>query len=219
MTLDRRLRCSLRLSPSDVRRSPPVSRWSARPIATTTPLSRRASRSVMRSEPRSPCPVTEGPRRDDDKESPAHTGPSPGSRDLGGWPPQCSRGQTSVSLSASINRVSTAASTSANYPQPAVVSAQPVVIAPAPVAVYRQPIYLYVPVVYQQNWGRYCGRYSACGQPVYFVQEQWVRERYRQEHESERGERRARHHDDDDDDHDHGHHRKNGHGHRGDDND
>jgi hypothetical protein len=50
------------------------------------------------------------------------------------------------------------------------------------VAVYQQPIYLYVPVVHQQNWGQYCGRYNACGQPVHLVQERWVRERYRHEH-------------------------------------
>jgi hypothetical protein len=99
-----------------------------------------------------------------------------------------------------------------NYPHPAVVYAQPVVMTPAPVAVYQQPIYLYVPVVYQQDWGRYCGRYNACGQPVYFVQEQWVRERYRHEHEGH-DERRSRRHDDDD--HDHGHHRKRGRGHHG----
>ncbi len=68
------------------------------------------------------------------------------------------------------------------FPQPAVVSMQPVVIQSAPMAVHRQPIYLYVPPVHQQHWGRYCQRYQACGQPVYFVQEQWVRERYQHEH-------------------------------------
>jgi hypothetical protein len=102
-----------------------------------------------------------------------------------------------------------------NYPAPAVVYAQPVVVTAVPAAVYQQPIYLYVPVVYQQNWGRYCGRYNACGQPVYFVQEQWVRERYRQEYEGQRGERRSRH--DDDADH-YGKHRKHGRGHHGDNN-
>ena len=65
-----------------------------------------------------------------------------------------------------------------NYPQPRVLYPQPVVIVESPVAVHRSPIYLYVPQGHQQNWGRYCGRYNACGQPVYFVQEDWVRERY-----------------------------------------
>jgi len=66
-----------------------------------------------------------------------------------------------------------------NVPPPVVVYPQPVVIVPTPVAVYQRPIYLYVPPGHQQNWARHCGRYSACGQPVYFVQESWVREHYR----------------------------------------
>jgi hypothetical protein len=65
-----------------------------------------------------------------------------------------------------------------NLPPPAVVYPQPVVIAPAPVAVYQRPIYLYVPPAHQANWGRHCGAYSACGQPVYFVSEAWVKDRY-----------------------------------------
>ena len=67
-------------------------------------------------------------------------------------------------------------------PRPALVLPQPVIIAPPLYVVQRQPIYLYVPVVHQQDWRRYCGRYSACGQPVYFVQDRWVRERYEVEH-------------------------------------
>ena len=70
-----------------------------------------------------------------------------------------------------------------NMPPPVVVYSQPVIIAPSPVAVYQQPIYLYVPPVEQGNWGRYCSRYRACGQPVYFVRDSWVREQYRSEHD------------------------------------
>ena len=58
----------------------------------------------------------------------------------------------------------------------------PLIITPSPVVVERRPIYLYVPVAHQQNWKRYCGQYSACGQPVYFVRDEWVRERYEHEH-------------------------------------
>ena len=65
-----------------------------------------------------------------------------------------------------------------NYPPPALVYPQPVIIVPAPVAVHQRPIYLHVPVVYQQNWAQYCGRYAACGQPVYFVQERWYNDEY-----------------------------------------
>ncbi len=65
-----------------------------------------------------------------------------------------------------------------NTAPPPVVYAQPMVIAPGPVAVVQRPIYLYVPPGHQKHWGKYCGRYNACGQPVYFVQERWVRDRY-----------------------------------------
>jgi hypothetical protein len=65
-----------------------------------------------------------------------------------------------------------------NYPPPRVVYPQPIIIVHSPVAVQRQPIYLYVPPGHQKNWGKHCARYNACGQPVYFVQEEWVRERY-----------------------------------------
>jgi hypothetical protein len=69
-----------------------------------------------------------------------------------------------------------------DVPRPALVLPQPVIISSPRVVVEREPIYLYVPPTHQQNWRRYCGRYSACGQPVYFVQDRWVRERYSQEH-------------------------------------
>jgi hypothetical protein len=74
-----------------------------------------------------------------------------------------------------------------NYPQPRLALAQPVVYAPSPVAVYQRPIYLYVPPQHQADWGRHCGGYRACGQPVYFVQETWVREEYRREHDNRNG--------------------------------
>jgi hypothetical protein len=96
-----------------------------------------------------------------------------------------------------------------NYPQPALVYAQPMVIAPSPVAVYQRPVYLYVPPGHQQNWGRYCGQYRACGQPVYFVREDWVRARYQDEHRNWHGHDRGR---GDDRGDDRGEGRGNGHG-------
>ncbi|MEQ1684858.1 MAG: hypothetical protein ABL916_14520 [Burkholderiaceae bacterium] len=69
-----------------------------------------------------------------------------------------------------------------DIPRPALVLPQPVIISQPRVRIERQPIYLYVPPAHQQNWRQYCGRYSACGQPVYFVQDRWVRERYEHEH-------------------------------------
>ena len=69
-----------------------------------------------------------------------------------------------------------------DVPPPALVVAQPVIIERQPVAYQRQPIYLYVPPAHQQNWRQYCGHYGACNQPVYFVRDEWVRERYQHEH-------------------------------------
>ena len=61
---------------------------------------------------------------------------------------------------------------------PPVVYEQPVIIAPSAVAIHQRPIYLYVPDAYQRDWRHHCGAYGACGQPVYFVKEQWVHDRY-----------------------------------------
>jgi hypothetical protein len=69
-----------------------------------------------------------------------------------------------------------------NVPPPALVLPQPVIIQRPTVVYERSPIYLYVPPAHQQNWRQYCGRYNACGQPVYFVRDEWVRERYEHEH-------------------------------------
>lgn len=74
-----------------------------------------------------------------------------------------------------------------NYPQPVLTFEQPIVHAPSRVAIYQRPIYLYVPHTHQVDWGRYCGRYNACGQPVLFVQESWVRDEYRREHDNRNG--------------------------------
>jgi hypothetical protein len=66
-----------------------------------------------------------------------------------------------------------------NAPQAAVIYPQPVIIQrPPAVLVHRPPIYLRVPPGHQKNWGRYCGRYEACGQPVYFVRDEWYRSHY-----------------------------------------
>jgi hypothetical protein len=69
-----------------------------------------------------------------------------------------------------------------DLPGPALVLPQPVIIAPPTFAVERRPIYMYVPPAHQRDWRHNCGRYNACGQPVYFVHDQWVRDRYEHEH-------------------------------------
>lgn len=91
--------------------------------------------------------------------------------------------QTSVGVSIGINQPGIYGRINiGDVPRPALVYPQPVIIVEPPVHYDRRPIYLYVPAPHQNDWRRYCGRYNACGQPVYFVQDQWVRERYAQEH-------------------------------------
>lgn len=63
-------------------------------------------------------------------------------------------------------------------PSPVVIYPQPIIIEQAPVTLMRQPIYLRVPPGHEKHWDKYCRRYNACGQPVYFVQDRWYREVY-----------------------------------------
>jgi len=77
-----------------------------------------------------------------------------------------------------------------NVARPVLVYPEPILVQPAPVAVVRQPIYLHVPPGHAKNWAKHCNRYAACGQPVYFVQEQWYEDVYVPQYRSAyRGER------------------------------
>lgn len=75
------------------------------------------------------------------------------------------------------------------FPPPPVVYPRPVIIQPVPVGAIVQPVYLRVPPGHQRDWGKHCGKYGACGQPVYFVQDQWYTDvyapRYRESHGDE----------------------------------
>ena len=73
-----------------------------------------------------------------------------------------------------------------NYPQAVLYTQQPIIYAPSPVAIYQRPIYLYVSPAHQATWGRYCNHYRACGQPVHFVRDDWVRGEYRRQHDQKR---------------------------------
>ncbi len=107
--------------------------------------------------------------------------------------------QTSVGVSIGINQPGVYGRIDiGNYPQPRFINAQPIIIVPQTVYVQQQPMYLYVPPGHQKNWAKHCYRYDACGRPVYFVREDWVRERYEDE-------RRHGGYDRGDDDHGNGH--------------
>lgn len=60
--------------------------------------------------------------------------------------------------------------------------------------VYVEPVVIYAPIDHQRHWHRWCDHYSACGQPVRFIEV----------HEYYRG---------DDHGHHHKHHHKHGRGH------
>lgn len=93
-----------------------------------------------------------------------------------------------------------------DYPQPRIIYREPVIIERR--QVIEEPYYVRVPPGHRKNWKRYCGRYDACGRPVYFVDNAWYNDVYVPHYrERERGGRdgrdgyRGR---DDDRGHDHG---------------
>jgi hypothetical protein len=85
-----------------------------------------------------------------------------------------------------------------DFPTPALIYPQPVIVTPG--VVVGGPIYLRVPPGHAKRWSKYCGRYNACGQRVYFVRDEWYNNvyapRYREQH-GYRDEGRGRDHDGD----------------------
>ena len=62
------------------------------------------------------------------------------------------------------------------YPQPRVLYREPRVIERS--YEEREPIYLRVPPGHAKNWGKHCSEYNACGERVYFVQDNWYNREY-----------------------------------------
>jgi hypothetical protein len=91
------------------------------------------------------------------------------------------------------------------FPQPTVVVQQPVIVARPVVVAQPEPVYMWVPPGHRKNWRKHCGRYNACGVPVYFVQQQWYQQHVMTGHDDRHGERGDR---------GRGHGRGHGHGHR-----
>jgi len=100
-----------------------------------------------------------------------------------------------------------------DYPQPRLMYREPRVIYREAA---REPIYLHVPPGHAKNWRKHCGKYNACGERVYFVQDSWYNQvyvpRYQERHDDRRSgrkdERRDKHQKDRNDRH--GHDRNNG---------
>jgi opacity protein-like surface antigen len=62
------------------------------------------------------------------------------------------------------------------YPPPRVLYRQPIMV--EQVEMVRSPIYLRVPPGHAKNWRKHCGEYNACGERVYFVQNNWYNREY-----------------------------------------
>jgi hypothetical protein len=81
------------------------------------------------------------------------------------------------------------------YPPPQVIYREPRVI--QRVAMMRPPIYLNVPPGHAKNWRKHCREYDACGERVYFVQNNWYdREyvpHYQKQHRDRHDDRRDNH--------------------------
>ena len=99
--------------------------------------------------------------------------------------------QTNVGVSVSVNQPGLYGRIDiGNVPQPPVfIYQQPVVIVPTKVAVQQRPIYLHVPPGHEKHWDKHCAKYNACGQPVYFVREDWYQQHYRPVVERQQAER------------------------------
>lgn len=84
-----------------------------------------------------------------------------------------------------------------NAPPPALMYAQPMLgLAGARPMPHAQPVYLWVPPDHSRNWRRYCGRYNACGQQVYFLRNappHWRESRRERDHHHDRRWERERH--------------------------
>lgn len=63
-----------------------------------------------------------------------------------------------------------------DYPRPRVYYAEPVYIDRG--ARYREPVYLRVRPGHSRNWKKHCHEYGACGERVYFVNDNWYNNVY-----------------------------------------
>jgi len=85
-----------------------------------------------------------------------------------------------------------------DYPQPQVIYRQPIAVERVPMD--RPPIYLRVPPGHAKHWRKHCREYNACGERVYFVQDNWYNReyapRYQQQHRDNRGDGRGEHRND-----------------------
>ena len=93
-----------------------------------------------------------------------------------------------------------------NSPRPALIYAQPVVIQRAP-DYAAAPVYLRVPPGHAKKWAKHCAEYNACGQKVYFVQDNWYNTVYAPNYHAKHDNHHGDHGDHEDHDNGKGHHK------------
>src|SRR5665811_485147 len=75
------------------------------------------------------------------------------------------------------------------YPQPQAIYRQPMMIERAPMD--RPPIYLRVPPGHAKHWSKHCREYNACGERVFFVQDNWYNREYVPRYQQQHGDRQG----------------------------
>jgi hypothetical protein len=73
------------------------------------------------------------------------------------------------------------------FPPPPLLFPEPLMIQRVPVG--RPPLYLRVPPGHAHDWRRHCHRYNACGERVYFVQDNWYQQEYAPRYQERHGHR------------------------------
>lgn len=75
-----------------------------------------------------------------------------------------------------------------DYPQPQLIYRQPVYFDGG--GMDRPPVYMRVPPGHAKNWRKHCREYNACGERVYFVQDNWYQREFVPRYQERHGERR-----------------------------
>lgn len=95
-----------------------------------------------------------------------------------------------------------------NYPPPRLVYSRPVIIERPEYYVEQPPVYLRVPPGHRKHWAKHCREYNACGQRVYFVQDNWYTNEYAPRYREAHGDHHDNHDGEHGDDGDYGKHGK-----------
>jgi hypothetical protein len=74
-----------------------------------------------------------------------------------------------------------------DFPQPQVIFAQPMIIKRG--STNRPPVYLRVPPGHAKHWSKHCREYNACGERVFFVQDNWYTHEYVPRYQERHGNR------------------------------